>query len=139
MFGKKKLNPREHRKERERFRIKGTADRPRMNVFRSAKHIYVQIIDDDAGATLVAASSLDKELRGHDGNKTATAEKVGKLAVQRALDKGIHKLVFDRAGFRYTGRVAAVSKAAHEAGLLTRGGAGSVGPSAETNGEGSAE
>ncbi|MSP91050.1 MAG: 50S ribosomal protein L18 [Myxococcales bacterium] len=126
MLGKIKISPREHRKNRLRFTIRGTAERPRMNVFRSAKHIYVQIIDDDAGATLAAASTIELELRQFEGNKTAAAEAVGRLAAERALAKGIKKLVFDRAGYIYTGRVAAVSKRAHELGLLTRAGVGAA-------------
>lgn len=119
---KRYVNAREQRKVRMRFRLKGTAERPRMSVFRSAKHIYIQIIDDESGATLAAASSLEPALRSLEGNKSAIAAAVGKLATERALAKGITKLVFDRNGFHYTGRVAAVSKAAHESGLLTKEG-----------------
>ena len=93
-----------------------------MSVFRSARHIYVQIIDDDAGATLAAASTLDAEMKTFDGDKKAAAVAVGKLAAERALAKGITRLVFDRNGFRYTGRIAAVSQAAHEMGLLSKDG-----------------
>ena len=122
MLGKKKLDAREHRKVRQRHTLKGTADRPRMSVFRSSKHIYVQVIDDDAGFTLASASTVEPGMRSFEGNKTAEAEAVGRLAAERALAKGITRLVFDRNGFRYTGRVAAVSKAAHEMGLLTKDG-----------------
>ena len=114
---------RHHRKYRLRFKVRGTADRPRLSVFRSARHIYAQVIDDDAGCTLAAASTRDPDLAGFEGNKVAAAKKVGELVTQRALAAGIKRLVFDRNGFLYTGRVAAISKAAHAAGLLTRAGA----------------
>ena len=122
MLGKKKLDPREQRKVRQRYTLKGTADRPRMSVFRSSKHIYVQVIDDDSGHTLAAASTVEPGLRTFEGTKTAQAEAVGRLAAERALANGIHRLVFDRNGFRYTGRVAAISKVAHEMGLLSKEG-----------------
>lgn len=122
MWIKKYKDAREHRKVRLRYTIRGTAERPRLSVFRSSKHIYVQIIDDDSGVTLAAASTVEASLRAFDGNKTAAAEAVGKLAADRAIAKGITKLVFDRNGFRYTGRVAGVSKAAHEVGLLSKEG-----------------
>lgn len=119
---KRYADARDRRKVRMRFRLKGTADRPRMSVFRSNKHIYVQIIDDESGATLASASSVEPALRTLDGDKTAMAAAVGKLAAERALAKGLTKLVFDRNGFLYTGRIAAVSKAAHEMGLLSKEG-----------------
>lgn len=122
MLVKKYDDPREHRKVRQRYRLKGTAERPRMSVFRSAKHIYVQIIDDEAGITLAAASTLDSAVKAVEGTKSDLARAVGKLAAERALAKGITKLVFDRNGFRYTGRIAAVSEAAHEMGLLSKDG-----------------
>lgn len=122
MLVKKYDDPREHRKVRQRYRLKGTAERPRMSVFRSAKHIYVQVIDDDAGVTLAAASTLDSAIKAVEGSKSDLARAVGKLAAERALAKGITKLVFDRNGFRYTGRIAAVSEAAHELGLLSKDG-----------------
>ncbi len=122
MLAKSYKSPREHRKYRLRFKIRGTAERPRLSVFRSTKHIYAQIIDDHAGKTLASASSLDAEVRGIEGDKSAVAEKVGELIVQRALAAGLTRLVFDRNGFVYTGRVAAVSKAAHAAGLLSKDG-----------------
>jgi large subunit ribosomal protein L18 len=93
-----------------------------MSVFRSAKHIYVQVIDDEAGVTLAAASTLDSAIKAVEGSKSDLARAVGKLAAERALAKGITKLVFDRNGFRYTGRIAAVSEAAHELGLLSKDG-----------------
>jgi large subunit ribosomal protein L18 len=122
MLVKKYDDPREHRKVRQRYRLKGTAERPRMSVFRSAKHIYVQVIDDEAGVTLAAASTLDSAIKAVEGSKSDLARAVGKLAAERALAKGITKLVFDRNGFRYTGRIAAVSEAAHELGLLSKDG-----------------
>lgn len=122
MLVKKYDDPREHRKVRQRYRLKGTAERPRMSVFRSAKHIYVQVIDDESGTTLAAASTLDSAVKAVEGNKSDLARAVGKLAAERALAKGITKLVFDRNGFRYTGRIAAVSEAAHELGLLSKEG-----------------
>ncbi len=127
MFIQKYRNEREHRKARLRFGLKGTPERPRMSVFRSARHIYVQIIDDETGTTLAAASTVEPELRKFDGDKSAAAEAVGRLAAERAVAKGITKLVFDRNGFRYTGRVAAVSKVAHELGLLSKTGYSATG------------
>lgn len=122
MFIKQYRDEREHRKIRLRYKIRGTADRPRMSVFRSTKHIYVQIIDDDSGTTLASASTVEPGLRTFDGNKSEAARAVGKLAAERAVAKGITKLVFDRNGFRYTGRIAAVSEAAHSLGLLSKTG-----------------
>ncbi len=113
-------NAREHRKVRLRFTIKGTAERPRMSVFRSARHIYIQIIDDESGKTLAAASTLETAQRTFEGNKSDAAVAVGRLAAERAVAAGVTKLVFDRNGFRYTGRIAAVSQVAHEMGLLSK-------------------
>ena len=105
-----------HRHVRVRGKISGTPERPRLNVFRSEKNIYAQVIDDVAGNTLVAASSLDKEIEGNGGNKTA-ARAVGKLVAERCKAKGIDTVVFDRGGYVYTGRVAEVAAGAREAGL----------------------
>jgi large subunit ribosomal protein L18 len=91
--------------------------RPRMVVTRSARHIYVQVVDDTASRTLVAASTLDEGIRGADGDKKAKAAKVGKLVAERATGAGIAKVVFDRGGNRYHGRIAALADAAREAGL----------------------
>jgi large subunit ribosomal protein L18 len=121
---------REHRKVRLRFTIQGTAERPRMSVFRSARHIYIQVIDDESGKTLAAASTVEPALRAFDGDKSAAAVQVGRLAAERAIAAGITKLVFDRNGFRYTGRVAAVSQVAHEMGLLSKVGHSADGASA---------
>jgi len=118
----KKENRNWRRKKRHlviRKRIHGTADRPRLCVYKSEKHIYVQIIDDDNGHTLVAASTLDKEIRDtlkKTWNKEAARE-VGKLAGKRALEKGIKKVVFDRGGYRYHGRIKELADGAREAGL----------------------
>jgi large subunit ribosomal protein L18 len=107
------------RKKRIRKHLAGTQERPRLSVFRSSKHIYAQVIDDTHGQTLVAASSLDKVVKEHPKfeNKVALADFVGKLLGERAVQKGISKVVFDRNGFLYHGRVKAVSKGAREAGL----------------------
>ena len=107
------------RKKRVRGKIFGTSERPRMSVFRSAKHIYVQVIDDNNGATLASASSLSPELKKDlDGlNKKDIAKKVGELAAKRCLDAKVTTVVFDRNGFMYSGRIAAVADAAREVGL----------------------
>ena len=110
---------RERRKLRIRKRVNGTAERPRLSVFRSARHIYAQIIDDASGTTLAAASTLSKELEGQlaEDNKVNAAKKVGKLIAKACKDKGITKIVFDRNGYLYHGRVSALAQAAREAGL----------------------
>jgi large subunit ribosomal protein L18 len=107
------------RRRRIRKRIKGTTSRPRLCVFRSAKHIYAQIIDDTRGLTLVSASSIEVEIRKKEkfGNKVALATFIGKQVAERAREKGIQKVVFDRNGFLYHGRVKAVSEGARESGL----------------------
>jgi large subunit ribosomal protein L18 len=104
---------------RVRKKLAGTAERPRLNVFRSSKHVYAQIIDDTKGVTLVSASTLDKELRDQiqNGGNVDAAQKVGALVAQRAKAKGIEKVVFDRGGYLYHGRVKALADAAREAGL----------------------
>lgn len=108
------------RKRRIRKNMLGTAERPRLTVFRSARHIYAQVIDDTKGHTLAAASSLDKTISGNAEAKTKRdkAALVGKLIGQRAKDNGVSKIVFDRNGFLYHGRVKAVSEGAREAGLI---------------------
>ena len=105
-----------HRHVRVRGKISGTGDCPRLNVFRSAKNIYAQIIDDVKGVTLAAASSLDKEFTGNGGNKEA-AHKVGELLAKRAAEKGIEQVVFDRGGYIYHGRVKELAEGAREGGL----------------------
>ena len=99
--------------------LNGTAERPRMSVFRSSKHIYAQLVDDIAGGTLVSASSVEKEVKGLPKleSKVAMAEHIGKLLAERAREKGIEKVVFDRNGFLYHGRIKALSSGAREAGL----------------------
>lgn len=109
---------RQKRKTTIRKRISGTTERPRLSVFRSAKHIYAQIIDDSKGVTLVAAASNEKAMGEASGKKAEIAAQVGKLVAQRALEKGIKTVVFDRNGFLYHGRVKAVSDGAREAGLI---------------------
>jgi large subunit ribosomal protein L18 len=104
---------------RVRKKISGTAERPRLNVYRSSKHIYAQLIDDVKGVTLAAASTLDKELRDQieNGGNVEAARKVGELIARRAQAAGIKKVVFDRGGYLYHGRVQALADAAREAGL----------------------
>jgi large subunit ribosomal protein L18 len=108
------------RKRRIRKNIAGTADRPRLTVFRSARHIYAQVVDDTRGHTLAAASSLDRAVAGDQAAKSKIdkATLVGKLVGQRAKENGVTKIVFDRNGFLYHGRVKAVSEGAREAGLV---------------------
>ena len=110
---------RERRKLRIRKRVNGTAERPRLSVFRSARHIYAQVIDDANGKTLAAASTLSKELEGQlaEDKKVDAAKKVGKLIAKACKEKGITKIVFDRNGYLYHGRVSALAQAAREAGL----------------------
>ncbi len=103
--------------KRTRLKIKGTQERPRLAVFRSLKHIYAQVIDDRQGATLVSASSGEKNSSAGNGGNLAGAKQVGKLIAERAKTKGISKVVFDRGGFLYHGRVKALADAAREAGL----------------------
>ena len=108
------------RKKRVRKKVKGTPERPRLCVFRSLKHIYAQIIDDTTSTTLVEASSVSKDIKekvGNDGANKKGATIVGKEIARRALEKGIKKVVFDRNGFLYHGRVKALSEAAREGGL----------------------
>lgn len=100
-----------------RRKVRGTEERPRLAVFRSLKHIYAQVIDDRKGLTLVAASSAEKNAGVASGGNVAGAKEVGKLIAQRALEKGIRKVVFDRGGYLYHGRVKALAEAARETGL----------------------
>ena len=104
------------RHSRVRAKVSGTAACPRLNVFRSSKHIYAQLIDDVNGVTLVSASSMDKEFEGQGGNKEA-AKKVGQLVGKRAVEKGIETVVFDRGGYLYHGRVKELADGARESGL----------------------
>jgi len=107
------------RKKRIRKKIVGSNDQPRLSVFRSAKHIYAQVVDDSLGQTLAAASSLEKTVResSESKNKLNAANTVGKIIGQRALEKGVKRIVFDRNGFLYHGRIKAVSDGAREIGL----------------------
>lgn len=107
------------RHQRIRKSVSGTAERPRMNVFRSTNNIYVQFIDDEKRVTIAAASTLDKEIKdtvSHTGNVEA-AKKVGEMAAKRAIEKGVKAVVFDRGGYIYHGRIQAVAEGAREAGL----------------------
>lgn len=117
-----KRQSRQKRKKRIRKKMIGTSERPRLSVFRSAKHIYAQIINDVEGNTLVAASSMEKDLRedpdiASEKGKIPVAVKIGKLIADRAKQKGVKKVVFDRNGYIYHGRIKAVSEGAREAGL----------------------
>jgi large subunit ribosomal protein L18 len=117
MSSKQKVSARERRHRRVRKRVRGTAQRPRLAVFRSNRHVTAQVIDDASGRTLAAASTVEADLRsGATGNREAAA-KVGRLVAERARSAGVTKVVFDRGGFLYHGRVAAVADAAREAGL----------------------
>jgi large subunit ribosomal protein L18 len=106
-------------RKRVHFRIReklaGTAERPRLNIYRSLNHIYAQVIDDAAGTTLVSASSIESKLK--TGGNVAAAKDIGKLVAEKAQEKGIKKVVFDRGGYLYHGRVKALADAAREAGL----------------------
>ena len=108
---------RQARHARIRKRLSGTSEIPRLNVFRSAKHISVQIIDDEKGVTLVSASSMDKDLKLSNGGNVEAAKKVGEAIAKKAVKAGIKKVVFDRGGYLYHGRVEALAEAARENGL----------------------
>ena len=120
-----KVGPRTAQKTRARIRrhlrvrkkVSGTAARPRLVVNRSARHMFVQIVDDTVGKTLVSASTMDPTVRSAEGDKTAKAKLVGALLAERAKSAGINAVVFDRGGYQYHGRVAAVADSAREAGL----------------------
>jgi large subunit ribosomal protein L18 len=105
------------RHARLRKKVRGTAERPRLAVKRSSRHIVVQLIDDLAGRTLASASSLEADVRGLDGDKKARATAVGKLVAERAREAGVTAVVFDRGGYDYHGRIAALADAAREGGL----------------------
>ncbi|MGH7822681.1 MAG: 50S ribosomal protein L18 [Candidatus Binatia bacterium] len=119
MFDDRKTINRHRRQQRVRATVRGTDARPRLCVFRSARHIYAQVISDDAGKTLVSASTLSKELPGggDKAKKTDAAKQVGVLVARRCLEQSISQVVFDRNGFLYHGRVRALAEAAREAGL----------------------
>ena len=114
-----KVDPRIKRKNRIRRKLSGTTERPRLTVYKSLKHIYAQVVDDSTGKTVAFASSLSKELKGQDeGDKKADAKRVGALIAERCKAVNVTAVVFDRNGFPYQGRIAAVADAAREAGLL---------------------
>ena len=117
MAVKSKSAARDRRHARLRKKIEGTAVRPRLVVTRSARHVFVQVVDDSKGFTLASASTLEADLRIFDGDKTAKARKVGELVAERAKSAGIEEVVFDRGGNRYAGRVAAIAEGAREGGL----------------------
>lgn len=114
-----KVRARERRHKRIRRRVYGTTERPRLSVFKSNNHIYVQVINDEAGHTIISASTVEKDMASfseHKGNKNA-AKKVGELVARKALDKGVKKVVFDRGGFPFHGRIKALADGAREGGL----------------------
>ena len=113
----RKVFTRTRRQRGLRKRIFGVPERPRLAIFRSAKHIYVQVIDDLAGTTLASASTNEKAERIEKGGNTKAAEAVGQKIAQRAIDAGVQQVVFDRAGFRYHGRIKALADAARKGGL----------------------
>ena len=115
--GKSKQAARGRRHDRLRKRIVGTEARPRLVVTRSARHVFVQIVDDAKGHTLASASTMEAELRSFEGDKSAKAKRVGELVAERAKQAGIDAVVFDRGGNQYAGRVAAIADGAREAGL----------------------
>jgi large subunit ribosomal protein L18 len=100
-----------------RKKVRGTAERPRLAIFRSLNHIYAQVIDDEAGRTLVSAATTEKDLRGNTGGNLEAAQRVGRSVAERAIAAGISNVVFDRGGYVYHGRVKALTDAAREAGL----------------------
>jgi len=114
---KGKVAARGRRHLRVRKRLSGTAERPRLVVSRSTRHVFVQVVDDTLGQTLASASTMEADLRSFDGDKTAKAKKVGALVAERAKSAGVDAVVFDRAGNKYHGRVAAIAEGAREAGL----------------------
>ena len=117
MAGISKSAQRNRRHVRLRKRIVGTESRPRLVVTRSARHVFVQVVDDSKGFTVASASTLEADLRAFDGDKTAKAKKVGELVAERAKKVGIDSVVFDRGGNKYAGRVAAIAEGAREGGL----------------------
>ncbi len=114
--GKRELG-RMWRKDRIRKTLTGTKERPRLSVFKSAKHLYVQLIDDSVGQTLVSSSTLEKTLKGKVQATLDGAKEIGKQIAKKAIEKGIQTVVFDRGGFRYKGQLKALAEAAREAGL----------------------
>lgn len=119
MQGKSKYDARKRRHRRVRARVMGTPERPRLNIYRSLSNIYAQVIDDEEGKTLVSASTIDSDVAAQitGKNKVDAARVVGKIVAERAKNAGINTVVFDRGGYRYHGRVAALAEGAREAGL----------------------
>jgi large subunit ribosomal protein L18 len=115
--GKSKSAARDRRHTRLRKKVEGTALRPRLVVTRSARHVFVQVVDDSVGRTLASASTLEADMRVFEGDKTAKAHKVGELVAERAKLAGIDAVVFDRGGNKYAGRIAAIADGAREGGL----------------------
>lgn len=115
--GKSKQAARGRRHDRLRKKIVGTEARPRLVVTRSARHVFVQIVDDAKGHTLASASTMEAELRSFEGDKSAKAKRVGELLAERAKAAGVEQVVFDRGGNKYAGRIAAIADGAREAGL----------------------
>lgn len=119
MINKPSRNSRRgYRQERVRETVLGCSERPRLAIFRSLKHVYAQLIDDENGNTLVSASTLEESLKNEKGSLKDRAKKVGELVAQKAAEKGIQVVVFDRAGYKYHGRVAALAEGAREKGLI---------------------
>jgi len=116
-IAKSKSSQRARRHDRLRKRVIGSAERPRLVVTRSARHVFVQVVDDSKGHTVASASTLEADLRTFSGDKTAKARKVGELVAERAKKAGVDAVVFDRGGNRYAGRVAAIAEGAREGGL----------------------
>ena len=116
-YGKGRAAARKRRHARLRKHVSGTTERPRLSVTRSTRHVFVQVIDDTVGKTLVSASTMEADLRTFEGDKTGKARKVGELVAQRAKDAGVEAVVFDRGGNAYHGRVQAIAEGAREGGL----------------------
>ena len=115
--GKSRSAARDRRHTRLRKKVQGTAEKPRMVVTRSARHVFVQVVDDQKGHTVVSASTMEPDFRSFAGDKTAKARKIGEVIGERAKKAGISAVVFDRGGNRYAGRVAAIAEGARESGL----------------------
>lgn len=115
--GNKKAVARKRRHTRVRKKVTGTASRPRLVVSRSARHLFVQVVDDSVGTTLASASTMEADLRAFDGDKSAKAKKVGEILASRAKSAGVDAVVFDRGGNKYHGRIAALAEGAREGGL----------------------
>lgn len=117
MARKARIEVRQAVHRRIRAKVRGTKERPRLAVFRSLKHIYAQVVDDASGITLASASTTEADFRGRPGGNVAAAKEIGKLIAERAKEKGIESVIFDRGGWIYHGRVRTLAEAAREAGL----------------------